>query len=830
MNVWHSFPQKPHVDIGVQLDSEELAPGDIFALESGGVSLISCDAILIEGDAIVDESVLTGESIPVSKCKLDRETLLKSTPRSLFGSGKHSLYAGTKLLRAKASTGKTPLAIVYQTGTATGCISCQAFVGFMTQKGLLIQSILYPKPDTFQFHRDSMIFIGILGIVSVIVFAVSLVNLALMGISLFYLLTRALDLITVVLPPALPATLSIGVAASLKRLKNERIMCINAAKINVASKVNRICFDKTGTLTEEGLKILGVVSSSLVFYSHSKCHQLLADNRALSRLLACCHSLRRFCGRLIGDPLEIEMFNLTEGLPKHHTGESADSGEASVLHEFEFSPELRRMSVLVRTLDDDGGNESLSLLTKGSPEVIKGLCTAATLPSDYDTILTAYTSMGYRVLACGHRQLTETEVKGSAGRRAQFECHLSFLGFIIFENKLKPETIPTLALLRQARLDTAMVTGDNVLTAISVARECHLISGDGPVFFPSSFGTDYMSLTAVRCKDIVEVDLISAKQLKILIACTGDLFDSICNTLNPALLSLFLESCCVFGRMSPIQKRRLVEAYQRDGHCICFCGDGANDCDALMAADVGISLSEAEASIAAPFTSQICDISCVVTLLRNGRSSIVTSFVSFKFMALYSFTQFTTLSFLYTFGSSLTDWQFIYMDLFLIIPFGILINQFRPSRTLSASQPDVKLISRPVLSVIFAQMALQGLAQGFVFFWTRANFARTSYSPDEANVQNIESTSLALFSTFIYVIQALVFSAGQPHRQAAYWPLYLFALLAIGVNCLMLFGNVGAVNELMQFVPIPVSHRFLIFSTAVIYSFVAFGINRATYR
>lgn len=131
----------------------------------------------------------------------------------------------------------------------------------------------------------------------------------------------------------------------------------------------------------------------------------------------------------------------------------------------------------------------------------------------------------------------------------------------------------------------------------------------------------------------------------------------------------------VFARMSPDEKHELVKKLQSIDYCVGFCGDGANDCGALKAADVGISLSEAEASVAAPFTSRIFDISCVPSIIRyvdsgiasvpdliltccsEGRAALVTSFSCFKYMSLYSAIQFTSVSFLYASASNLGDFQ-----------------------------------------------------------------------------------------------------------------------------------------------------------------------------
>src|ERR1700743_3201893 len=132
--------------------------------------------------------------------------------------------------------------------------------------------------------------------------------------------------------------------------------------------------------------------------------------------------------------------------------------------------------------------------------------------------------------------------------------------------------------------------------------------------------------------------------------------------------------CPIYARMSPDQKESLVERYQMLGYCVGFCGDEANDCGALKAADVGISLSEAEASVAAPFTSRVFDISCVPEVIREGRAALVTSFSCFKYMSLYSAIQFTSVSFLYASASNLGDFQFLFIDLALILPIAIFMG------------------------------------------------------------------------------------------------------------------------------------------------------------
>jgi magnesium-transporting ATPase (P-type) len=133
-----------------------------------------------------------------------------------------------------------------------------------------------------------------------------------------------LDILTIVVPPALPAAMTVGTVYAQTRLKSKSIFCTSPPRINFGGKVKLVCFDKTGTLTEEGLDFSCVIpsnidndengerSNSASFGDEvSDPGSQLGLNSHLLRALSCCHSLTHVHGRIVGDPLDLKMFSST---------------------------------------------------------------------------------------------------------------------------------------------------------------------------------------------------------------------------------------------------------------------------------------------------------------------------------------------------------------------------------------------------------------------------------------------------------------------------------------------------------------------------------------
>lgn len=146
--------------------------------------------------------------------------------------------------------------------------------------------------------------------------------------------------------------------------------------------------------------------------------------------------------------------------------------EIGVVNLFQFSSSLQRMSVITK----NPSSSYLRLFCKGSPEMIVSLSKQETVPEDVFEKLEEYTKKGYRVLALSTKVIEVDEGSAGALTREEAECDLSFLGLIVLENRLKPESSGVVEILKDADVKVVMVTGDNKQTALSVARECGIVA------------------------------------------------------------------------------------------------------------------------------------------------------------------------------------------------------------------------------------------------------------------------------------------------------------------------------------------------------------------
>jgi cation-transporting ATPase 13A2 len=195
-----------------------------------------CDIALLTGSCIVNESMLTGESIPVIKNALP---FINDVYDPIID-GKYTIYGGTKVIQTRKLGATRVLGLVIRTA-------------FVTTKGNLVRDILYPKPSKFQFYRDSLKFIFSMALLAVVGFLGTIKFMIDQGLDSAAIIDRSLDLITITVPPALPAAMTIGTVFAIARLKKRKIFCISPPRVNVAGRVNLMVFDKTGTLTEDGL-------------------------------------------------------------------------------------------------------------------------------------------------------------------------------------------------------------------------------------------------------------------------------------------------------------------------------------------------------------------------------------------------------------------------------------------------------------------------------------------------------------------------------------------------------------------------------------------------
>lgn len=504
------------------VDDSVLVPGDKILISEHMV--IPCDAILISGKVVVDESMLTGESVPVGKVSIDLDglagddnyilthgTLLENFPyyqnetvvsisnknKSNLGQsgdlvkdyemaskrGGSSLFAGTKV---KATFGDECVAVVYRTG-------------YRSAKGSLILSLLKPKNDFISFISDAMWVLLVMVVLSTVLYMFSAMILAHKeDANAETIIFWYLDALTCAVPSALIASLSIATTVSIARLKQQHIYVSDTTRVNYAGVVNAVCFDKTGTLTDEslcfqGLLMTRVTEQGIVFdeYSeHGGHHGALPE--ICQEIMATCHNLLLYglqdgqSSSAVGDPLELELLRasgwklqissvvLGRMLAFPPGSVQSESTAFTILKHFEFSPDRLRAASLVQRPTGE-----LEYFLKGSPEMIIQLCDRNSVPATLQEDLMSLARKGLRVLALAMREFPDSVSVNDVMQMTQSECEetdIRFVGLVFLSNQLKDATQKTIAALHSAKIHTAMITGDHIFTAIAVAEECGILT------------------------------------------------------------------------------------------------------------------------------------------------------------------------------------------------------------------------------------------------------------------------------------------------------------------------------------------------------------------
>ncbi|XP_066203653.1 probable cation-transporting ATPase 13A5 isoform X2 [Saccopteryx leptura] len=821
-----------------------------------------------------------GESIPVTKTPLPR--VGDSMPWKSHGEEdyrKHVLFCGTEVIQVKPP-GQGPVrAVVLQTG-------------YNTAKGDLVRSILYPRPLNFKLYSDAFKFIVFLACLGLVGFFYALGVYVYHGVSPGETAAMALLLLTVTVPPVLPAALTTGIMYAQKRLAKKKIFCISPQRINMCGQINLVCFDKTGTLTEDGLDLWGTVPTA------DNCFQAVhsfTSGKALAwsplcAAMASCHSLILLDGAIQGDPLDLKMFEGTAWIMEDHNVDYCDFRTSdsniiikpgpkaswspveaiTVLRQFPFSSSLQRMSVVAQL----AGEGHFHVYMKGAPEMLAKFCRSETVPKNFPQELRNYTVQGFRVIALAHKALSMgklSEVESLS--REKVESELTFLGLLIMENRLKKQTRPVLKELNEARIRTVMVTGDNLQTAITVAKNSEMIPPGSQVILVEANEPEESVPASVTWQLVENQDSgpgINETYINIgnssvpagekgscyHFAMSGRSYQALFQHFN-SLLPKILVNGTIFARMSPGQKSSLVEEFQKLNYYVGMCGDGANDCGALKMAHAGISLSEQEASVASPFTSKTANIECVPQLIKEGRAALVSSFGVFKYLTMYGMIQFIGTALLYWQLQLFGNYQYIMQDIAITLMVCLTMSSTHAYPKLAPYRPAGQLLSPPLLLSVLLNTCFTCIVQICVFLYVKqqpwycevyrysecfldnlSNFS-TNMSLGRnwtgnatlipGSILSFESTSLWPITTINCITVAFIFSKGKPFRKPIYTN-YIFSLLlisALGITVFIFFSDFQDIYQGMELIPTITSWRVSILVATLIQFCVAFFVEDA---
>ncbi|OBA22885.1 P-type ATPase [Metschnikowia bicuspidata var. bicuspidata NRRL YB-4993] len=946
MNEFQSMGIKPFTiyvyrdEEWIQVQTDQLLPGDIVSVtRTNDESAMPCDLLLLDGTAIVNEAMLSGESTPLLK------ESVKLRPSNEFlqpdGLDKNSfLYGGTMALQVTA-----PEDSIVPVAPDGGALAYVCKTGFETSQGSLVRMMIFSSERVSVDNKEAFFFILFLLIFAIAASWYVWVEGTRMGRIQSKLILDCIIVITSVVPPELPMELTLAVNSSLSALQKYFIYCTEPFRIPLAGRIDVCCFDKTGTLTAEDLVFKGLAG-----LTNGQPTSLLSCDEApefTAHVLGSAHALVKLDnGEVVGDPMEqatLKAANWTVGFKdcvERPIGEVTE--KIRVLRRFQFSSSLKRSSAITSISTLPNRN---FVAVKGAPETIRNMLVDA--PENYEDCYKSFTRAGSRVLALGYKYL-DSKAKISKVERDEVESNLSFAGFIVFHCPLKNDAIETIEMLNDSSHRCVMITGDNPLTACHVAKEVSITTKNVLILdFPEDHhgvseehnltwrSVDESTVIPFKSSDSIDLDLFEKHDICITGYALSHLSD------HPQIMDL-LKHTWVYARVSPSQKEFILTSLKNAGYSTLMCGDGTNDVGALKQAHIGVallngteegmkkiaenrkietmktvyhkqaqlmanwlrppppvpaliahlyppgpynphyltclqkrgveitpeirqnveiakkngtlpiefikddkgkpvsasefadgimsslntgededevpSLKLGDASVAAPFTSKLSNVSAVTNIVRQGRCALVSTIQMYKILALNCLISAYSLSVLYLAGIKFGDGQSTVSGILLSVCF-FSISRGKPLNKLSKERPLSGIFNVYIMGSILGQFA--------VHITTLIYITREIYilEPREAQVDLEKTFSPSLLNTGMFLLQlaqqvstfavnyiGLPFKEGIRDNKGMYYGL-------LGVSALSLIGStefMPELNEAMQFVPMTLDFKFKLTGSIVL--------------
>ena len=543
-----------------EIAAKDVVPGDILLLEAG--DLVTADGRILDNFSLqVNESSLTGESTNIDK--LDT-TFEKEVP---LADRVNMVYSSSLVTYGRANV------LVTATGMDTEIGKIATLMNETKERRTPLQVSL----DQFSSRLAT----------AILIFCALILGLQMWrGQPLLDALLFAVALAVAAIPEALSSIVTIVQAMGTQKMAKEHAIIKNLAAVESLGSVSVICSDKTGTLTQnkmtvEDIYIGGKVLKPEELNLSNQLHRYLLYDVVLN------NDASLSDGKKIGDPTEsalLEMYRKVPGIDlgdgKLGLSESELRVHLDRLEEVPFDSDRKLMSTkhLIHTVPTIFVKGAIDVLLKRCVNIRFGDDVRPMTEQDRKDILAQnnhFSENGLRVLAFAYKESDEELSTDS-------EKDLTFIGLVSEMDPPRKESVAAVARAKEAGIRTVMITGDHKVTAVAIAKKIGIFT-DGD-----------LALTGL------ELDALSDKEL-----------------------DQQIEKVAVYARVSPENKIRIVNAWQRKNHIVSMTGDGVNDAPALKKADVGVAMGITGTEVSKDAASMILtddNFATIIKAVANGRT------------------------------------------------------------------------------------------------------------------------------------------------------------------------------------------------------------------